>query len=66
MSQFLVPVANPKLLPTGSSSVIGSICPVTIANANYDISQEFPNDPFKTALAWANCYWQVTSTYNGK
>lgn len=64
MTQFLVPVQNPPLLPTGSSSVIGTVCPVTIAN--YDISQEFPNDPFKTALAWANCYWQVTGFYNGK
>ena len=60
---FRIPIANPPLLPTGSSSTIGTVCPVTV---NYDVSQEFPNEPFLDFIAWANCYWVVTSTYNGK
>jgi len=60
---FLIPVHTNKNLPAGSSVNIGTVCPVTTA---YDESLEFPNDPFKTILAWANCHWQVVGTYSGK
>jgi len=60
---FLVPVQTAQTLPTGSSVNIGTLCPITIP---YDESLEFPVDPWKTNLAWANCHWQVTGIYNGK
>jgi hypothetical protein len=60
---FLVPIQTPQTLPQGSSVNIGTVCPVTI---NYDESQEFPNDPLKTNIAWVNCHWQVVGIYNGQ
>jgi len=35
-------------------------------NVQYDVSGEFPTDPFRLWLAWANVQWTVTSIYNGR
>jgi len=55
---YTIPIAQPKNQP--------SLSPTVTVNTTYDVSQEYPTDPYKLALAWANCFWTVTSTYNGK
>ena len=56
---YLVPIAAPQ------NGEITSQGPPTVG-VNYDVSQEFPNDPWRLNIAWANCLWQVTSIYNGQ
>lgn len=60
---YAVPIAAPQLQGGGSAFILPA------PNSNpipYDISQEFPTDPFRLMLAWANCFWKQTSVYNGK
>jgi hypothetical protein len=59
---YLVPVAAPQ---SAFGSGITSNGPPNVG-VNYDVNAEFPLDPIRMWIAWANCLWQVTSVYNGK
>jgi hypothetical protein len=63
---YRVPILQPQpFTPSGNPGVI-LLLPSPLIGSTYDVGQEFPNDPLRLWLAWANCQWQVVGTYNGK
>jgi hypothetical protein len=60
---YAVPIAVPPLAPNGGSTILSSTPTVEIP---YDVGQEFPADPLRLMIAWANGYWVAVGVYNGK
>lgn len=61
---YAVPIAAPQPAPSGGSQMYSSA--TNPVNVPYDVGREFPLDPFRLWLAWANGQWIVTSIYNGR
>lgn len=58
-----VPVATPALTSNGGVTIL---VPSPTVGLTYDVGGEYPADPLRLMIAWANAFWKVTSTYNGK
>jgi hypothetical protein len=58
--QFYIPVKFPAPQPQAGNApqaLLSNICTVP---TNYPTQLEFPNDPFKSNIAWALCFWQAS------
>lgn len=65
---YQVPIASPPLVIVSGNTSGGNalLKPSPTVGLTYDVGQEFPADPVRQAIAWANCNWVAVGTYNGK
>jgi len=53
-------------VPVDSSQSLPQLSPTPTVGIVYDVTTEYPSDPLRLWVAWANCLWVVVGVYNGK
>lgn len=53
-------------VPVQSAQSMAQLSPTPTVGISYNVGTEYPADPLRMLVAWANCFWKVTGVYNGR